>query len=424
MSNYLILLPDIVIEDLIINKLDLYDLLNLSMVNTHFNIIINNDNLWKYKCYIEYNIIIKLKKRESWKKNYIYIYNNICKFCYKSNKLFHIFYTNLNICKDCQKNNINYKIINHSQLKLKYNLTDKDIQFIDYKFCKKTKVYKECDIIEVFKNKFVTLNNYYNYINSKKMHKQQLLETKFNNEMFIIKEFVKMGYKVLEYYTDISILNKYTSGFLYQFLNLKNPKIETKNKIINLLLQAYYINLFTDIDLGNGITTKNFENIFYYSILNFTDIENKLQYINSINNPIFIDFYNNFSKKYNLQLQKRNEVVTVLNKYYSGFFIRNEIMNINKQLYTSKIYNYILQDFNNHNEYNSNILKTIEDDICTHFFINYTTYNLIKSYSKIFNFNTILDYKKEAYTLFIQNNDKSNEYIDIMLKCVQNTYNF
>jgi hypothetical protein len=420
MTNYLDILPDIVIEDIIINKLQLCDILNLSMVNTYFNSLINNENIWKYKCYIEYDINIKLKKKQSWKKNYIYIYYNICKFCYKSNKLFHVFYTNLNICKECQKNNINYKLINHSQLKWKYNLNDKDIQSIEYKICKKSKVYKESDIIDVFKNKFVTLNNYYNYIKTKKLHKQQLLETKCNNEMYIIKEFVKMGYKVLEYYTDITILNKYTSGFLYQFLNLKNPKIETKNKIMNLLLQAYYINLFTDINIDNDITSKDFDNVFYYSIFNLTNIENKLNYINSINNPIFIDFYNNFNQKYKIQLNKRNDIFIVLDKYYSGFFIRNEIMNINKQLYISKIYNYILEDCNS----NLDLLKLIEEDICSHFFINYTTYNLIKSYSKIFNFNTILDYKKEAYTLFIQNNDKSNKYIDIMLRCVKNLYNF
>lgn len=409
MYNYLINLPYLVIKDLIINRLLIIDLINLSKVDKYFYEILSDENLWRYKYIKDFKSDIKLKKRFTWKMNYIKLQYNNCRFCYKPNKLFHIFYPDINICKECQTCNIKYKTIQEKYAKKKYYLNNKDISISKTINYKNKIYYLEHDIINMFKNKFITQTNYYNYINSHKFYKLKLLELKSNNEMFIIREFVKIGY-IIPFHTDITKLNKYSSGFLNQFLKLKNPKCNTKNKIMYILIQYYYTVYF--IDTNN---TQEFKNIFVNSILDISDGTQKNKYISNVSNPLFIEFYDNIKIKYHEHLKRRDHVLEILISNYNSFFINSEYM-IKNQINKSKIYNYI---FDNETD-GLSVYDIIEYDIHIHFFINYTLYDFIKSqHLKSNGTHSDLQYKKEAYKLFIDNNSGEHSInTNIMVNCV------
>lgn len=409
------------ILDNVLKFLDNKSICNLQTSSAYFNDIIKTDYIWKKKCILEYNCMLKPKKYNTYKEYYIYLYNNKCILCCKTSKRRHIFYNNI-ICFECQKNNIEYKTINLTRAKSYYSLTNKDIKFIPFKYTTsaiKMKLYLEKDIIKANKNKFSNKFDELLYQLKKETNREKNLENKHKNEMIIVCKFIELNLNFNEIDDTNNGLNLYTAGFYNSFLRLKSPNQETINKIVKLCLQYYFIQKYSLIYYSNN-SDFDFIIILKLALLDISNSNNidKIEFLEKMRNSYFSDEIKYVYKKYNDMFKRQFKVILLLQNEYDYYFINRERILYTNPSLSSNIYNYIygFLDYTTTKE----LKNGIEEDILYYFFKYHTLISLInKNY---FYKENVYECRKSAILLYLDHNSNLDNLDNTVKLCLKNYF--
>lgn len=414
-------LPIECIYNIFIN-MNIKDILVFIQTNKQYTSLLESRYFWIFVSKIHYNKnISSCNSVRIMKTTYINFYKTLCQNCGKRAHQKHLFYPEL-VCYKCQDNVEKYKIINPTKAKKEYYLTNTELSRIksitEYYYYKssvmrknKKTYYLLSDVIDLHNTKFPDKHDYLQFIINKMYSKQQVIQQRLNKERCIIERFIDLD---LNYNIIKNGINSYSQNRYKYFMKKKHWTVDELDEILKYCFQLYFTLKYTNLPNDN-LAPRNFKWVLFIALTELKHTVGKTEFLNNIGSIYFKDDFECIYSKFEKNMARVASIKFLLETEYDNYFITN-YSSIDPYDIDRLICKYIYRDSDDHfdEDLDKQYERTIiEEDILQDFFVYKTLYCLIM-YSDARQ-RSVFEYRKEAYQLFLKNDDSPNNVVKRIL---------